>query len=147
MFVYEKRPYCFTLHHGLCNGKDLQVTICQEVYRRPRILFTIVLFVGSHTIIIQVHFSRIHNGTNIHRNTFQFVPSEASCLLTRETQEEAAICLHDLALKMQKGVSESFIFLHYNCALSSVPKAHLPLHLQLQPLFTQSLDNHQKCAL
>lgn len=134
-FVYEKRPYCLSPQHGLCNGKDLQVTICREGYRWPRILSTIVLFVGSQTIIIQVQFSRIQNGTiYIGTHYHLFLVKLLTCLLTRETQEEAAaICPQDLALKIQKRVSESFIFLHYNCALSSVPKAYFPMHLQPIP--------------
>lgn len=55
--VCEKEPYCTSFHHGLCNGKGLQVTICQKVYRRTHnhnqhCLF--FFFGAAHSLFIQV---------------------------------------------------------------------------------------------
>lgn len=50
VYMWEKVPYCTSFHHGLCNGKGLQVTICQIVYRRTHNHNHHCLFFRNHAL-------------------------------------------------------------------------------------------------
>lgn len=71
--VCEKAPYCTSFHHGLCNGKGLQVTICQKVYRRTHIHNHHCLFFWSRTLC--VHSGGLVQKPEMGQQThFPFVP-------------------------------------------------------------------------
>lgn len=80
--VCEKEPYCTSFHHGLCNGKGLQVTICQKVYRRTHNHNHYCLFLGAVlSLLIQVDLCKNLNWANRHISPL-FLWG-ASCLLAR----------------------------------------------------------------
>lgn len=71
--VCEKEPYCTSFHHGLCNGKGLQVTICQKVYRRTHNHNHHCLFFGNtHSVHSGGLVQKPEMGQQTH---FPFVPA------------------------------------------------------------------------